>query len=110
MSNITGATSFSNIPQNQINQYLDKFAKSVTSVVNGNLDFSNFNCQLITVNFPNFNVIYGFPHTLGRVPLGYIRYGGNFNGAIWEQTKAEWTTSTIYLLCGSIGYANLILF
>lgn len=110
MSSITQPTNFSTIPPDQVPQYLEKFASNVVSVVNGGLDFSNFNFQMITVNFPLVSVQYGFPHSLGKVPTGYIRYGGNFNGPIWENTTRLWTPTMIYLLAGSIGYAKLILF
>jgi hypothetical protein len=110
MSKISQPTSFAQIPQAQLAQYLDIFAQSVVSTVNGNLDFGNFNAQIITANFATDFVEYGFPHTLGRVPVGYIRVGGNFDGAIWENTQATWTANKIYLLCGSAGYAKLLLF
>lgn len=110
MSNITQPSNFSTIPPAQLAQYLDKFAKNVVQTVNGNLSFDNFNAQVITANFATDFVEHAFPHSLGRVPIGYIRIGGDFNGAIWENTTARWTSTNIYLLCGSAGYAKLLLF
>ena len=109
MSNITSSPTFSTIPQAQLAQYLDKFAKDVVSTVNGNLDFSNFNFRLFSVNFTTANVSQVFTHTLGRVPVGYIPYGMTFSGDIYDGTSKN-TATQIYLRSSGVGTVRLIIF
>jgi hypothetical protein len=109
MANITKPTSFSQIPKEKVPEYLDKFAQDVTQKVNGQLDFSNMNVQIISVNFSTANVSQAFSHTLGRVPKGYIPHGQSFNGNIYNGTNGS-TASTIYLRSSAVGTANILLY
>ena len=109
MSNITASPTFSTIPQSQLPQYLDKFAKDVVNTVNGNLDFSNFNFRLMTVNFSTANVSQVFTHSLGRVPVGYIPYGFTFSGYVYDGTSKN-TATQIYLRSSGVGTVRMIIF
>jgi hypothetical protein len=109
MANITKPISFSQIPPEKIPEYLEKFASDVTQKVNGQLDFSNMNTQIISVNFSTANVSQAFPHTLGRVPKGYIPHGQSFNGNIYNGTNGN-TATKIYLRSSAVGTANIMIF
>lgn len=109
MSKITASSVFSIIPPDQLAQYLDKFAKDVVSTVNGNLDFGNIRCQLISVNFSVANTSQVFTHSLGKVPTGYIPYGMSFSGNIYDGTNGK-TATQISLQASSVGSARLIIF
>ena len=109
MSNITASPTFSTIPPAQLAQYLDQFAKSVISVVNGKLDFGNFNFQFVNVTFSTANVATTFSHGLGRTPQGYIRCAGTV-GYVYDQGSAYFTSKNITLLGNIAGSATVILF
>jgi len=81
-------------------------------ILNGGAKFSdNFNCQLVTVTTDAIPDTEGaVSHTLKRVPTGYLVYGRDKSGVIYDGSTA-WTTTAIYLRSNVASVtANIIIF
>ena len=110
MSKITASPNIAQVDDSQVKRFTDQFCQNVVQVVNGKLDFaSNFNAQTIQVNFTTINQTFGFPHSLGRIPVGYIRVGGSGGNGITDGNLPS-TVDIIYLKATVVGVAKLLIF
>lgn len=110
MSNVTANPNLDQFSGDQLARYAGIFCRNLISVINGSLDFeSNFNCKLVSVNFNTINQDIPIAHGLGRVPMGRIVYSQACNGVILDGLTSN-TVNTLYLRCGAIGKASLIVF
>lgn len=58
----------------ELRQYITIFLTDLISQINGNLEFAqNIKTQEVVVTFSAANTNTAIPHSLGRVPAGYIQ-------------------------------------
>lgn len=86
----------------------------IVSAINGNIDLiDNGTNVILAFNFPQINTDVGVAHSLGTVPRGYIKIGGNGASGIiqLQDGKSANTNKTLYLQSGSgIGTASILVF
>lgn len=110
MSNIQASADVSTVDPKEFPKYVGLFLSDVLRVVNGGLDFgTNISGKFITVGFTTANVDISTPHTLGRVPAGYIVT--SVNGDLTVYTGSVSSTATTLVLRGtSVATATLFIF
>ena len=71
--------------------------QQILTILTGNIGFlDNCSTQLLNVNFPKVGVTYQFPHTLGRVPSGFLNAGMSASSVVYNGNQAN-TVTSIYL-------------
>ena len=93
-----------------VRRFSDQGLHTLADAINGNLDFSsNINCQIIGITFSVANANTTIPHTLNRVPSGYILSRASAALSVYDGTTT-WTASNIFLKSSAIGSVTLIVF
>lgn len=72
--------------------------KNLTDILNRGISISdNLDCRLVTVTTDlTPGTEFSVAHTLGKVPTGYIVYGQNAAGSVYDGTTAN-TKTALYL-------------
>jgi hypothetical protein len=82
----------------------------ILSVVNGAIDLvDNCNTGILLVTFPKANTTYGFKHSLGRIPTGYIPVGLNTTSTLFDGNQAN-TITQIFLQASAISNGKVLVF
>ena len=94
----------------QLVRFTTIMMNDVLRVVNGNLSFEdNFNSRFVDVSFTAANIEVYVPHTLGRIPTGYILTKTNAAASIYSGTST-FTESAIYLKSSAIAETKILIF
>lgn len=109
MSSITASPNIQQVKPEQVQEYVDKFCNNVVEVVNGGLDFGNFNGKSMSVTFSSANVDTAVPHNLGRVVGSYLVLSCSAAMQIYNGT-AQSTGAILYLRSSAAGTAQIIVF
>lgn len=100
-----------------------KYLQSIFTILTTNIEFGTYDfttgkffpnniCgQLINFTFTVANTEYAIPHTLNKLPTGYIVVGTDKGGKIYQlyNTGTVWTKTNIYLKCDT-NTVNSLLF
>ncbi len=106
---ITATSNLQQVKEEELARYTDIFCQDVTQVVNGQLDFSNFNAKSVSVTFLSANSTVAVNHGLSRIPLGYLVQSLTANMVIFNGTSGN-TTSILYLQSSAAGTASLLVY
>lgn len=90
-------------------RYTSQFSDATVSIVNGRLDFSNFFAQTVSVTFSVVNATVGVPHTLGKIPTGYIDSGKTTAIMVFDGNQPN-TSTTLFVQASGAGTARLLVF
>lgn len=91
-------------------RYTGKVFGDILTEFNGRVDFlDNCRTSLVSFTFTTANLEYSIPHTLSRVPQGYILVGASVAMSLYNGTSAN-TTSAIFLKSNAIGTASILIF
>jgi hypothetical protein len=102
LSNLTSQSDFI--------RYTSQSIKQIISLINGKVAINdNLDAVIISATFNSANTSVAVPHTLGRVPQGYVPITRTsamivFNGS--QENKSD----VIYLQASASGTVNLLIF
>lgn len=81
----------------------------VVACLNGNVEFDlNMRSLTVQVNFTAANSLVIVPHTLRKVPTGYIQAGSNAATSIYNLLPSD--TRNIYLQSSAIAIVQVVIF
>lgn len=94
-----------------IPRYASMNFAAIGNALNGNVEFgANIRSSTTAVAFLAASTVVEVPHTLGRIPQGYIVIGQDAAGSILtSQLTNPWTASKIYLNASAAMNATLII-
>lgn len=101
----------SNMSGGDVPRYTSINFQNIETQMNGNLEFgANIKASTSVAIFPAAGTVVAVPHTLGRVPQGYIVINQNSAGSILtSELTNPWTSATIYLNASAAMTATLII-
>lgn len=101
----------SNVDPKEMPRYAGMNFDRITQVINGGIEFGpNIQSSFAFVNFQYANTVVAVPHTLGRVPAGYIVIKQNAAGNVLTMEELyPWSNSAIYLSASAVMQATLII-
>lgn len=70
--NVTASTNIQQVKIEDATRFIDIALQDIVSVINGRLDFTNFNAKIVEVDFTVQNTDVPIVHGLGRVPDSYF--------------------------------------
>jgi len=101
---------FSKASDDELRRALADMVDQLSFIVNGNIGLlDNVKVSRVKVSFTSANTNLYVPHTLGRVPKGYIVTSLSAAMIVYNGTS-EWTGQGIYLRSSAIGDATLLVF
>lgn len=112
MSRIPDDVSTSNLTKlEDVVRYFSVFMDDVQNVVNGNLELGvNIKSQVLNCNFLVANQTYGFLHSLGKPPIGYIAIRQPISLNLYDGAGGM-TSTNIYLKCDqSVQNVSVLIF
>lgn len=92
-------------------RFLGKFVFELGNIINGGIDIDpkNLNMQFLAVKFVAANTEQKVPHTLNRIPTGYLVVRASAACSIYDGVSANSSTG-IYLKSDALATVTLILF
>jgi len=102
---------FSNLEANKdFVRWAAQVFESIYSLFNRNISFvDNCKTSLVSVTFAASNTQQAVPHTLGKIPTGYMTVGSASSGVVYAGASQS-TTQYIYLQCTTAETKNLLIF
>lgn len=92
-----------------LRRFTAQFIRDISEVINGNITFGeNITSQIIQVSFTGAQTIQ-VPHSLGRVPTGYLVIGRNANVNIFDGGPSS-TTQTLSVQSSGAVNASILVF
>jgi len=112
MAKITVPVTMNNLTTSDpsYNTYLSQLLGQIQNILNGHVSLTD-NCQtqIVSAQFHAANANQGFPHTLNKIPSGYILVGAAAATNIYNGTQAN-TVNTIYLQSTVATSASVLVF
>ena len=109
MSRILASGDVGNVKPEEFQRYATLVLKDIVDKVNGNLEFGlNLRTQTINVEFTAANTETTVPHSLGRVPQGYILAKSNAATSLYNSTDAN--AANLYLKSSAIANVTIIVY
>lgn len=101
----------SNVPASEMPRWSAINFGKIAAQFNGNLEFGpNIKSVVTEVVFTTANQVVAVPHTLGRVPMGYIVIKQNAVGnVLTSELTNPWTSGVIYLNASAAMTTTLII-
>lgn len=99
----------SNMSGSDVPRYCSINFQNIETQLNGNIEFgANIKASTTIVVFQTANTVVAVPHTLGRVPQGYVVIKQNAVGSILtSELTNPWTSTVIYLNASAAMTATL---
>ncbi len=101
----------SNMSGSDVPRYASINFGAIETVINGNVEFGpNIRSSVVEVIFPGAGQVIAVPHTLGRVPAGYLVAKQDAAGSVLtSELTNNWTASVIYLNASAAMTTTLII-
>lgn len=94
-----------------LTRYVSVALDKLQNTLNGNVDLiDNGANDHLSFTFNKINVDVGVPHTLGRIPRGYMQTSSTNHVLSLQNGKQANTAQTLYLQAGSTGIVNVLVF
>jgi len=92
-------------------RWVTTFADDAKNQINGNLEFvTNIKCQILDCSFPAANATYKFPHSLNKIPSGWIAVSMDRAAIIYKDAgSGDNTSNEVRLLSNTAGLVAKIL-
>ncbi len=112
MPKIKASSDFSKIKTaEEFQRFVSIYLAELSSVINGKLEFQdNIKCQIVGVSFEAGATDLAVPHSLGRVPTGYMVTRLFSGGVMIYDGNEAWTDTTIYLRSSGATGAEVLIF
>ena len=112
MAKITAPITMNNLNTSDpnYNVYLSQLLNQMQSIINGRISLTD-NCytQLISAQFKSANTNQAFPHSLNKIPTGYILVGAQAATNLYDGTQGN-SVNTIYLRSTVATTARILVF
>lgn len=94
----------------ELRRFVSRSLEAITGQFNGRVDFGD-NVRSSTVTVLLRNEPTSVPHSLGRVPQGYIVIGQNAVGTVFRPSSAlfPWTETQLFLQSSTVAEYTLLI-
>ncbi len=112
MPKIKASSDFSKIKTSEeFQRFVSIYLAELGGVVNGKLEFQeNIKSQVVRVSFSAGATDLAVPHSLGRIPTGYMVTRLDSGGVGIYDGDQAWTDTTIYLRASGVTGAEVLIF
>lgn len=94
----------------ELRRYVSITLDDIVAAINGRLTFGdNVSTQVLSVTFSAANTSVTVPHTLKRVPSGYVLCGASAAMSIYNGSSAN-DKNNIYVKSSATGTASILVF